>query len=474
MYRMGSRRSQLIRQFLGEALLMVLLAFLIGIGIVMVSLNWFNEIALKNITFPFSAPWFWLAAATFVLVTTLISGSYPAWYLSSFKPVQVLKGGFKAGKYTAAPRKVLLAIQFVVSIVLIIGTIVVFRQIQLAKDRPIGYDRIGLIRVTVNTPDLKKKYDVLREELFASGAAVGFAQSSSAATENNYYDDHFEWEGKNLKLHGQSFALTAVTPEYGQTVGWQFEEGRDFSRNFPTDKSGVILNEAAVKYMGLPHPAGKIIRWNDKPFTVVGVIRDMVKASPYDPVQQSIFFMVPDIGPEITIRLNPQISASKALSKIEPIFKRLNPSSPFEYTFVDDEYAHKFAAEQRIGTLSEGFSILAVFISCLGIFGLASFIAEQRVKEIGIRKVLGASVFNIWQLFSKDFVVIVLLAAFIAVPIAWYAAHTWLEGYQFRTDLSWWIFPLAGTVVLTVTLLTVSIQSIKAAIASPVRSLRSE
>jgi len=471
---MGSLRSQLVKQFLGEALLMVLLAFFIGIGIVMVSLNWFNEIAQKNITFPFSDAWFWLSATTFILVTALVSGSYPAWYLSSFKPVRVLKSGYQAGRYTAVARKALLTIQFIVSIVLIIGTIVVYRQIQLAKNRPIGYNRNGLIRITMNTPNLKGKYDVLQKELLASGGAIGFAESSSAATENNYFDDHFEWEGKNLKTHGQSFALTAVTPEYGGTVGWQFAEGRNFSRSFATDNTTVILNEAAVKYMDLPHPVGKLIRWNGRPFTVVGVIRDMVKGSPYEPVQQGLFFMATEIGPEITIRLNPRLSAAKAIGKIEPIFKQLNPSSPFDYTFVDDEYTHKFAAEQRTGTLSEVFSVLAVFISCLGIFGLASFIAEQRVKEIGIRKVLGASVFNIWQLFSKDFVLIVLAAAIVAVPVAWYVAHNWLEGYAYRADLSWWIFLAAGIGVLLITLLTVSVQSIKAAIANPVNSLRSE
>jgi putative ABC transport system permease protein len=244
---MGSLRSQLVKQFLGEALLMVLLAFFIGIGIVTVSLNWFNEIAQKNITFPFSDAWFWLSAATFILATALVSGSYPAWYLSSFKPIRVLKSGHQAGRYTAVPRKALLTIQFIVSIVLIIGTIVVYRQIQLAKNRPIGYNRNGLIRITMNTPNLKGKYDVLQKELLASGGAISFAESSSAATENNYFDDHFEWEGKNLKTHGQSFALTAVTPEYGGTVGWQFAEGRNFSRSFATDNTGVILNEAAVK-----------------------------------------------------------------------------------------------------------------------------------------------------------------------------------------------------------------------------------
>jgi putative ABC transport system permease protein len=453
---------------------MVLLAFLLGICIVMVSVNWFNVIAQKNISFPYFDGWFWLSAATFIVVTALVAGSYPAWYLSSFNPVKVLKSGFKAGRYTAVPRKALLAIQFIVSIVLIIGTIVVYRQIQFAKDRPIGYDRNGLIRIMMTTPDLTGKYDVLQKELLSSGGAIRFAESSSAATENNYYDDHFEWEGKNVKAHGQSFALTAVTPEYAGTVGWQFEEGRNFSRSLATDAGSVILNEAAVKYMVLPHPVGKMIRWNGRPFTVVGVIKDMVKGSPYMPVQQGLFFMAPEIGPEITIRLNPQLSAATAIGKIEPIFKRLNPSSPFTYAFVDDEYAHTFAAEQRIGTLSEVFSMLAVFISCLGIFGLASFVAEQRVKEIGIRKVLGASVFTIWQLFSKDFVVLVLAAMVIAIPVAWYVAHNWLEGYQYRTALSWWIFLVAGMGVLLLTLLTVSIQSIKAAIANPVNSLRSE
>ena len=471
---MGSRRSQLVKQFLGEALLMVLLAFVLGVGMVIVSLHWFNEIAQKNIGFPYSDGWFWLFAAVFIVVTALVAGSYPAWYLSSFKPVKVLKGGFKAGRYSAVPRKALLAIQFVVSIVLIIGTIVVYRQIQLAKDRPIGYDRNGLIRIMMTTQDLSGKYDVLQQELLSSGGAVGFAESSSAATENNYYDDHFEWDGKDLKTHGQSFALTAVTPEYAGTVGWQFEEGRNFSRTLATDNTAIIINEAAVKYMGLPHPIGKMIRWNGRPFTVVGVIRDMVKASPYMPVQQGLFFMAPEIGPEITIRLNPRLSAAAAIGKIEPIFKRLNPSSPFSYSFVDDEYARKFATEQRIGTLSEVFAMLAIFICCLGIFGLASFVAEQRVKEIGIRKVLGASVFSIWQLFSTDFVVLVVAATVIAVPVAWYAAHSWLEGYQYRTALSWWIFLAAGMGVLLLTVLTVSVQSIKAALASPVNSLRSE
>ncbi|HTB24504.1 MAG TPA: ABC transporter permease [Puia sp.] len=471
---MGSGRGQLVKQFMSEALLMVLLAFFLGICIVIVSLPWFNEIASKNIIFPFSNTWFWILAMLFILVTTLMSGSYPALYISSFQPVQVLKGGFKTGGSAAFLRKALLTLQFIVSIVIITGTIVVYRQIQLAKNRPLGYDRNGLIRITMTTPDLKGKYDVLRKELLSTGGAVAVAQSSSAATENNFFDDRFEWEGKNLKTHDQSFALTAVTPEYGKTVGWQFAEGRDFSRDFATDNKAVILNEAAAKYMGLANPVGKIIQWNTRQFTVVGIIKDMVKGSPYQPVQQGLFFMSTDIGPEITIRLNPQLSAAKAISEIEPVFKRLNPSAPFDYTFVDDEYSHLFAAEQRTGTLSNVFAMLAILISCLGIFGLASFVAEQRAKEIGIRKVLGASVYNLWLLLTKDFVVIVFIAACIAIPIAWYVAHNWLEGYQYRTHLSWWIFVLTGVLVLLITLLTVSAHVIKAAIANPLKKLRTE
>jgi putative ABC transport system permease protein len=471
---MGSRRSQLVKLFMSEALLMVLLAFFFGLCIVILCLPWFNAIAHTNISFPFAHWWFWGVAAIFILATTLISGSYPALYLSSFRPVRVLKGGFKTGGSAALLRKALLTLQFIVSIVIITGTIVIYRQIRLAKDRPLGYDRNGLIRITMTTPDLKGKYDVLQKELLSSGGAIAVAESSSPATGNNYFDDRFEWAGKDLRSHDQSFALTAVTPEYGKTVGWQFVEGRDFSRNFATDNSAIIVNEAAVKYMGLQHPVGQTIRWNGKSFTVVGVIRDMVKESPYKPVQQGLFFMVPDIGPEITIRLNPQLSAAEAIGDIAPVFKRLDPSAPFDYNFVDDEYSHLFAAEQRIGTLAGIFAVLAVFISCLGIFGLASFVAEQRAKEIGIRKVLGASVYSILQLLTADFVVIVLIAAFIAIPIAWYFAHSWLAGYQYRTQLSWWIFLATGAIVLLITLLTVSAHVIKAAAANPARRLRAE
>jgi ABC-type antimicrobial peptide transport system permease subunit len=471
---LGSLKSQLIKQFLSESLLVVCIAFIVSIIIVLLSLNWFNEIADKKISFPFSNYWFWISSVVVILITAFISGCYPALYLSSFKPIKVLKGTFKAGRFSTTPRKVLVTLQFVVSIILIVGTIVVYRQIQYAQNRPIGYNRNGLIHIQMNTPDLNGKYDVLQRELLASGGAIGYAQSSSATTENNYFDDHFKWDGKDDNVQKQGFALRAVSYDYGKTVGWQFLAGRDFSRSFSTDTKAVILNEAAEKYMRLKDPVGKTIQWNNNMFTIVGVMKDMVTESPYTGVQQSLFFMVPNITPNITIRLNPQLSAAEAISRIQPIFRKLNPSSPFEYKFVDDEYAHKFAAEQRIGTLAAIFTLLAIFICCLGIFGMASFVAELRTKEIGVRKILGASVLNLWAQLSKDFVVMVLISFLIATPIAYYFMHNWLQSYEYRTTLSWWIFAAAGIGALMITLITVSFQSIKAAIANPVKSLRTE
>ncbi|SDH45129.1 ABC transporter permease [Chitinophaga filiformis] len=469
----GSLRSQLIKQFMSESLLIVCVAFILSIGMVILSLNWFNEIADKKMVFPFSNPIFWLIAVVFIIITAVVAGSYPAFYLSSFQPLKVLKGAFRAGG-SITPRRVMVTLQFTVSIILIIGTIVVYRQVQFAQNRPIGYDRNGLIKITMKTPGLNGKYDVLQHELLASGGAINFAQSSSPTTQSTYFDDRFEWENKDPQLPKMAFSLTAVTYDFGKTVGWKFKSGRDFSRSFPTDNAAIILNEAAVKYMQLKDPVGKIIRWNGNPYTVVGVIENMVTESPYKPVQQSVYFMIPGIGPVITIRLNPRLSAGEAISKIEPIFRKLDPSSPFEYKFVDDEYGRKFAAEQRIGALSTLFTCLAIFISCLGIFGLASFIAEQRMKEIGIRKILGASIASLWGLLSREFVTLVFVAFLIATPAAYYFLDKWLQQYDYHTTIAWWIFIIAGVSALVITLFTVSFQAVKAALANPVRSLQRE
>jgi ABC-type antimicrobial peptide transport system permease subunit len=469
----GSLRSQIIGQFLSESVLVAFMAFVLSIGLVQLLLPFFNGLADKEMSIPWASIVFWLLAIGFTFFTGIVSGSYPAFYLSGFEPIKVLKGTFRAGRFASLPRKILVVIQFTVSIALIIGTIIVFRQIQFAKNRPVGYSREGLITVDMNTPDLYGHYDVIRNDLLATGVVENMAESSSPPT--NIYSNNigFSWEGKDpnsLPL----FGTVGVTQDFGKTIAWHIKEGRDFSRDFATDSGAMILNEAAVKLTGLKKIVGQTIRWDTTPHHVVGVVKDMVMESPYTPVKPTIFLMQPNWAGIITIRIKPSVPVRAALPKIETVFKKYDPGSPFDYKFTDQEYAKKFSDEERIGNLATFFAVLAVFISCLGLFGLASFVAEQRTKEIGIRKVLGASIPAIWRMLSSDFVVLVIISCFIAIPLAWYYLHLWLQKYEYRTDISWWVFILTSAGALIITLLTVSFQAIKAAVANPVKSLRTE
>ena len=469
----GSVRSQLISQFFSESLLVVGFAFGFALLLLVLILPLFNEVADKQISMPWLNPVFWVSGIGFSLITGLIAGSYPALYLSSFQAINVLKGTFRIGRFASVPRKVLVVVQFTVSVTLIIGTIIVFRQIQYAKNRPVGYDRNGLITIAMNTPELRDHYNTLRSDLLRTGAVVEMSTSSTPTTNLNSQNGGFEWEGKDPNFK-ENLGTVAVTHDFGKTVGWRFIQGRDFSRAFSTDSSGMVLNETAVRYMGLKNPVGKTVKWRDRAFQVVGVIRDMVMGSPFEPVVPTAFMLDYGWASIINIKLNPNRSASESLTKIEAVFRKFNPGSPFDYKFSDQQYALKFAAEERIGKLASVFAMLAIFITCLGLFGLASFVAEQRTKEIGVRKVLGASVLNLWGLLSKDFVVLVIVAFSIATPIAYYFLSNWLQKYDYHTDLSWWIFAASGAGALVVTLLTVSFQSIKAALMNPVKSLRSE
>jgi ABC-type antimicrobial peptide transport system permease subunit len=299
------------------------------------------------------------------------------------------------------------------------------------------------------------------------------AESSSPSTGVWSNQIGFDWKGKDPNSV-PLFGIVAVTHDFGKTIGWKIKEGRDFSRSFLTDSGALILNEAAVKLTGLKNPVGEIIKWNDKDRVVVGIVKDMIMESPYTPVKPTVFFLDYEWANVITMRTKPTLPIRAALAKIEPVFRKYNPGSPFDYKFTDEEYAHKFDDEARMGNLATFFAVLAIFISCLGLFGLASFVAEQRTKEIGVRKVLGASVFNLWKMMSKDFVSLVIISCIIAVPVAWYFLHQWLQKYEYRTEISWWIFAVAGMGALMITLLTVSFQAIKAAMANPVRSLRTE
>jgi len=469
----GSLRKQLIAQFFFESFLLTFFALILGIIIVILSLPSFNDLADKKISIPWSNPFFWFFTLGFTLFTGFVSGSYPAFYMSGFKPIKVLKGTFLVGRFASLPRKILVTVQFTVSVALIISTIIVFRQIQFAKNRPVGYSRAGLITIPINTPDISGHYNAIRNDLMKTEAVENMAQSSSPETSINAALTGFEWKGKDP---GSSplFGVIGVTHDFGKTVDWKIISGRDFSRNFSTDSGAIILNESAAKLMGLKNPMGETIKFNGIGHQVIGVVKDMVMESPYSPASPTIFILDYNWANFITIRIKPSMAVNDALAKIESVFKQYNPGSPFNYQFTDEVYQKKFSDEERIGKLAGFFSTLAIFISCLGLFGMASFTAEKRRKEIGVRKVLGASVFNLWQLLSKDFVIIVLISLLIATPLAYYFMYSWLQNYQYRTSLSWWIFGLAGAGALLITLLTVSFQAIKAAIANPVKSLRTE
>jgi putative ABC transport system permease protein len=468
----GSVRKQLVVQFLAESLLVAFIAFLLSLSIVQLILPFFNGVSGKKMSVLWASPVFWALSVGCTLLTGLIAGSYPALYLSSFNPIKALKGTFKASRFAAIPRKVLVVVQFTVSVTLVIGTIIVFKQIEYAKDRPLGYDRSGLIEINMRTPELAKHFSALRNDLIKAGAVTEAAESSGSITEQSGGTTDVSWKGKPTDTKPLIMS-NFVSHEYGKTISWQISAGRDFSRTF-ADSTSIILNEAAVKLMGFKSPLDQTIKGSGKDYRVIGVVKDMVKESPFTPVKPSIFIVNYRNVSVISLRLSPKMGTAKALATTEAIIKKYNPASPFEYKFADEKYGQKFFDEERIGKLASFFTMLAVLISCLGLFGLASFVAEQRTKEIGVRKVLGASVFNVWQLLSKDFALLVVISVIISIPVASYFMHNWLKNYEYRMEISWWIFAAAGLGALVITLLTVSFQSIKAALSNPVKSLRSE
>ena len=469
----GSRRKQLIGQFLSESLLIAFLALALALVLVAVFLPYFNALTEKELSIQFGSPAFWGVMLIFTLFTGLLAGSYPALYLSSFSPLKILKGGFRVGKSAALPRKVLIVVQFSFSIVLMIGTMIIYQQIQFVKNRPIGFNNQGLISVAISN-DLTQNFEPLRNELLASGMVSSICKASSPASEIWSNGNGWEWRGSSPADKGTLFNVIATTYDYTQTMGIDLKAGRDFSREFSTDATGVLLNEAAVKRMGLENPVGEAIKWNGKNLSVVGVIPNINMESPFQSISPLTIVFDKDWVECLCVRINPSVSSSEAIAKIGPIFDKYNPGFPFDYSFADAEYAKKFKYTAFIGKLSLIVSILAIFISCLGLFGLASFMAEQRTKEIGIRKVLGASVAKLWQSLSKDFVVLVLISCLIAAPIAYYFMNEWLQKYTYRIEISWWVFAVAVVGALVITLLTVSYQAIKAALVNPVKSLKSE
>lgn len=478
----GSVRSQLVSQFLAESFLVVSSAFILALGLTVLALPGFNLIASKSILMPWNNLWFWAAGASLVAITSLVAGFYPAIYLSSFNPVKALKGNLRMGRLASIPRKALVVFQFSISVMLIIGTVVVYKQIQFAKNRPVGYDRNGLIMMPKRTEAFNGKYQVLRNELKNTGVVFEVSESMGPMTDVFSGNGGWDWKDRDPS-YDKSFGTLAVSHLHGKTVGWQFLQGRDFDIDNPTDSNGLVINEATLKIMGLKDPIGEEVSWTwwaDKGrvmhYKIIGVIKDPVMESPYSPTKPVVFYVKGLNGTPswMNIRINPNISASEALPKIEAAFKRVIPAVPFDYKFADEEYAKKFGREERVGNLATVFAILAIFISCLGLLGLVSFMAETRTKEIGIRKVLGASTLRLWRMLSKDFVALVLIACLVAAPGAHYLMSEWLQRFEYRVTLSPWVFILTILSAVGIALLTVSYQAIKSATMNPVNSLKSE
>jgi len=465
---LGSDRKQLILQFFFESTILSFISFFFSVLAVFIFLPSFNSLVKKSLSLDLSQPVFWLGGLMIIIIASIVAGSYPALYLSSFKPIKVLKGKLLSEKTGILPRRILVVSQFVISFLLISATIIVYQQIQHTRDREIGYNSNNLI-IIPSSSDVSKNFIAIKQEMLSTGMVHSLTRTMSPITELWWRQVAPDWEGKpadaNIIFAGQ---FTDV--DFIKTMGIKMLAGKDFSGT-PSDSSSVILNKAAVEIMGVKNPIGMRFGQGN---TIIGVMDNVVMDSPFEPVEPMMVFFNPGQSSSISVRLNNSAELQKALSSIESIFKKYNPAYPFEYKFVDKEFEKKFITEDLIRKLANIFSVLAIFICCIGLAGLASFTIEKRFKEIGIRKVLGASVQQVLALISKEFLKLVFIAFLIAVPLTWWLMNNWLQNYTYRVSINIWMFGIVGLTVLLLTLLVVGLNTIKAAMSNPVKSLRTE
>ncbi len=470
----GAGKGGLISQFLCESILVAFMAGVLALGIVQLFLPSFNQLIEKSLSINYANPLLWISLIGFVLFTGLLAGSYPAFFLSSFKPVSVLKGSFKGAQNLFNPRTILVVLQFSVAIVLVISTLVIYKQIQFVQNRDNGYNVKNLVEVPIEG-DVEKNYDLIKTELINSGAVTAMSKTGFGVTLDASYGAGFNWDGMDKALENLNFSIYRSGGDFIKTMGMKLEIGRDIDfTHYPGDSSSVMINEMAVEKMGMKDPVGKIIRSGDKPLTIVGVFKDFIIGSPYKEVRPMLVRGYDKWNFNTVLRLNEHNSITKNLNTAQNIFKKYNSAYPFTYQFVDQEYAQKFKDEKQTGSLAGLFAGLTIFISCLGLFGLAAFMAENRSKEIGIRKVLGANVTGIIKLLSREFVLLVTISIGIAVPVGWWAMNKWLEDFTYRINIGWQVFAITGVMAIVIALLAVSFHAVKAAIANPVKSLRAE
>lgn len=468
---LGSNKNQLIIQFFLESMIISFVAFIFSLIAVYLLMPSFNSLVDKKLALNLFQPYVWLGGIAIILFTGIVAGSYPALYLSSFNPVKVLKGTFLPGRKAVLPRRILVVSQFVISILLISGTIIIYQQIQYVKDRDLGYNDDNLIMLD-SSPDIQKNYTVIKNELLKTGLISSVSRTFSPITDIWWKSPAPHWEGEpadaNLIVTGFSTGR-----DFTKTMGIKMLQGKDFS-GMPSDSSSMMLNKAAIEVMGLRNPIGMQMRYGPKTYTVTGVTDNVVMESPFKPVEPMMIFYRPENSNVVNIRLNESANLKKALVAIGGIFKTYNPSVPFEYKFADKEFGKKFITEELIGKLTNIFSALAIFICCIGLAGLASFTIEKRFREIGIRKVLGSSISQVLMLISKEFLKLVFIAFLISVPIAWWGMNNWLQHYDYRIHISVWMFVAVGLGILLLTLIVVGLNTIRAALANPVKSLRTE
>ena len=470
---MGGKRMSLIRLFLGEATLTAFFAGAAALILALMALPLFSTLMGQQITINLTSVWFWLVLLGFILLTGTLAGSYPAFYLSSFLPVKTLKGIFRKKQASVSLRKVLVVVQFTVAIALIFSTLVIHRQIRYAQNRETGYEKDQLIYI-IRKGDIPKNHELIRHDLINSGTAISVTRSSEAMTTGWRATNNVNWQGKNPE-ENINFGWHYVDADWTKTVGATIIDGREIDiYTYPTDSTALLLNETAVKIMNFENPIGEIVRVHDRDWRVVGVVKDFILRSPYQPVEPMLIG-----GPAydfyvMHIKLNGHNRMADNLAQAEQIFKQYNPGFPFEYQFVDEEYARKFQAEQKMGSMVTWFAGLTIFISCMGLFALVAYMAETRRKEIGISKVLGASVSSIIILLSKEFLILVTISIVIATPVSWWAMNKWLANYAYRTDIPWWLFVVVGGISLCIALLTVGFQAIRAATENPVKAIKSE
>ncbi|RFZ84475.1 ABC transporter permease [Mucilaginibacter terrenus] len=468
---LGSDKKQLITQFFFESIILALIAFVLAIGFVFLLMPSFNTLVNKQLHLSLFEPYFLIGALLIILFTGVVAGSYPALYLSSFNPVKVLKGTFAAGKSAVLPRRILVVGQFVMSILLISATIIVYQQIQHIKDRKIGYDPNNLITVP-SSGDVSKNYAAIKQELLNTGMISSVTRTFSPMTEIWWKSPSPDYDGKPADA-SIIFAGMSVDADFTKTVGTKVLQGRDFNA-MPGDSAVMLLNKAAVDAMHLKNPVGMVMRYGPKKYTVAGVIDNIVMASPFDPVDPLMVYYNPQNTNVINIRLKGTAQPQLAVEAMEGIFKKFDPQSIFEYQFMDQEFGKKFVTEELISRITNIFAGLAIFICCIGLAGLASFTIEKRFREIGVRKVLGASVQQLLMLISTEFLKLVAIAFFIAVPLTWWFMSDWLDKYSYHISISIWLFAAVGALILLLTLVVVSLNTMKAALANPVKSLRSE